>query len=1226
MADSGKDIISCDSISNILCHHCKKWRGEVGKLKRCAGCKVVAYCGKECQKAAWPEHRQVCRKAPPAKETGALIDFGELGYPMPISLHQAVCEWIEAQHWVLSTLTDALILLDGGIDYNISHPRGVVVILEALPKTDDLNPALAFKLLGAEVDNHDRYPGLVSGWRDLLGDCREAHKALTKLFESSADLEFDRSTTFVTVFPVMYVVQDTGMMAGHKHILFRRPIQHVPRPDALDDPRTRAALEDVAQLCMYLAGSVEIVLRACEGPCLDGLPDVGRMVRSKSKKTWRWEEVPWDWDAWVLPSTEVSRTSGLSPKQLLTVMDKSTSPEDLDWCKVVAYCSKDCQKAAWPVHKQVCRKATATETGDFDCRDLGYPTPISLHQRLCDWMGVHHWVLVTLLDALILLDGGMDYNLSHQRGAVVILEAIPKTDDLDPARSFKLLGAEVNDQDQYPQLASSWSDLNKVCKDAIKTMTAIFERSGLPAESWPVAVFPAMFVVQDTGMMAGQKHILFRRRLRHVPRPDVLDHPRTREVVEDVAQLCMYLAENEIVLRAAANGPSPQGLPDVGRMIQAPKSKKGWKWESISWNWDTWTIPPTEVLLRSELSLRELVTVFGRSTHTNADFPRSNTHCHKCFKANSKLRCTGCHVVVYCSKECQKGAWPEHKSMCLHEPKANVELQASDLGYPSNLSLSVALNDWIEIQRWSLYTLICALVMLDGGVDAVLASQKAVVLYVIPTHRNEHDGNPGKAFRIGQAVLKDKDGDAFLRKHWTDVWAIKNLCSTNSALAFLHVKQHGDDLFPTPIGSIPVVYYVHRTDMASCDAFTLFHLPLLHVDGNMKDAPVDARALAACEELVYIVKGFLCGGKVVYRHADQPGRVEPVWGIYERTGRRMKKWKWRQLPVHRESEGWRSWERRADEIWPGRASGLTPRQLVTLLDYRGLGTEWWPLCISESDATGSVAVELLPSDLGYPSFLALHHALGEWVEIQRWSLYTLTCALVELEGGPTAVLESQEKVLLLHLVARHRADEECNGGNPAMAFRFGHAVITDKASIQGIRENWAEVQKNVELVAANTAEAFLSSGRTRNPMRIPIGTFPVVYVVHRMGVVRYHAFTLFHLPLRHVRSQDVSDERTRAALEDLVRMMKEALCSILIYRRPEDPRQPEPDWWICEPVGRRRKTWRWRLFPGTEEKWRHREELLERIVPGRTSGLTARQALTLLDYRHVTWVRIFKLA
>ena len=35
-----------------------------GRL-RCGGCRLVAYCGKECQKAAWKRHRPACRRAPP---------------------------------------------------------------------------------------------------------------------------------------------------------------------------------------------------------------------------------------------------------------------------------------------------------------------------------------------------------------------------------------------------------------------------------------------------------------------------------------------------------------------------------------------------------------------------------------------------------------------------------------------------------------------------------------------------------------------------------------------------------------------------------------------------------------------------------------------------------------------------------------------------------------------------------------------------------------------------------------------------------------------------------------------------------------------------------------------------------------------------------------------------------------------------------------------------------
>ena len=42
------------------CHHCGKLgtrNSDTGPLKRCAGCGVVLYCDKVCQKAAWPEHK-----------------------------------------------------------------------------------------------------------------------------------------------------------------------------------------------------------------------------------------------------------------------------------------------------------------------------------------------------------------------------------------------------------------------------------------------------------------------------------------------------------------------------------------------------------------------------------------------------------------------------------------------------------------------------------------------------------------------------------------------------------------------------------------------------------------------------------------------------------------------------------------------------------------------------------------------------------------------------------------------------------------------------------------------------------------------------------------------------------------------------------------------------------------------------------------------------------------
>ena len=44
---------------NKPCGHCGKPEGK----QRCSRCKVVYYCGRECQRAHRPEHREACRAA-----------------------------------------------------------------------------------------------------------------------------------------------------------------------------------------------------------------------------------------------------------------------------------------------------------------------------------------------------------------------------------------------------------------------------------------------------------------------------------------------------------------------------------------------------------------------------------------------------------------------------------------------------------------------------------------------------------------------------------------------------------------------------------------------------------------------------------------------------------------------------------------------------------------------------------------------------------------------------------------------------------------------------------------------------------------------------------------------------------------------------------------------------------------------------------------------------------
>lgn len=57
-----KSLYSPKQVQKSLeaCTYCNKSRALAGRLKRCLGCKSVAYCGKECQKADWKLHKLEC--------------------------------------------------------------------------------------------------------------------------------------------------------------------------------------------------------------------------------------------------------------------------------------------------------------------------------------------------------------------------------------------------------------------------------------------------------------------------------------------------------------------------------------------------------------------------------------------------------------------------------------------------------------------------------------------------------------------------------------------------------------------------------------------------------------------------------------------------------------------------------------------------------------------------------------------------------------------------------------------------------------------------------------------------------------------------------------------------------------------------------------------------------------------------------------------------------------
>ena len=276
--------------------------------------------------------------------------------------------------------------------------------------------------------------------------------------------------------------------------------------------------------------------------------------------------------------------------------------------------------------------------------------------------------------------------------------------------------------------------------------------------------------------------------------------------------------------------------------------------------------------------------------------------------------------------------------MCVSKSNTNDvdDLQIAHLGYLGPQSFINALEEWVEIRRWCLFTLMCALVQLEGGVDAVLegaapdtmpTSQKAIVLHVVAA--KPADGNPAFAFRLSHASIAHKDSEAVLRDNWTEIEDNAKFLSAPVKILTHALGSNKRGRLAIPAGILPAVYVVRGTNVVNRQAFTLYHLPLRHVGGSLKDVP-DARTRAACEELVEIVKDLL-DKPVVCMQADDLQRPEPDWGIYELTGGKTKKWKWRELPA--DGKSWRTWERLTDEMWPGRTSRLTPREVLTLFDF-----------------------------------------------------------------------------------------------------------------------------------------------------------------------------------------------------------------------------------------------------------------------------------------------------
>ena len=72
--------------------------GKAGAKSLCMGCRSVSFCGKACQKVAWPGHKKECRRI--VREKAQFLDGIAAAYAADEAM--AADEWRAA--WALSSL------------------------------------------------------------------------------------------------------------------------------------------------------------------------------------------------------------------------------------------------------------------------------------------------------------------------------------------------------------------------------------------------------------------------------------------------------------------------------------------------------------------------------------------------------------------------------------------------------------------------------------------------------------------------------------------------------------------------------------------------------------------------------------------------------------------------------------------------------------------------------------------------------------------------------------------------------------------------------------------------------------------------------------------------------------------------------------------------------------------------------------------------------------------
>ncbi|KAI0667934.1 hypothetical protein C8Q78DRAFT_1051105 [Trametes maxima] len=161
------------------------------------------------------------------------------------------------------------------------------------------------------------------------------------------------------------------------------------------------------------------------------------------------------------------------------------------------------------------------------------------------------------------------------------------------------------------------------------------------------------------------------------------------------------------------------------------------------------------------------------STAKNKHITRKCNHCFATAGEKKLFACSRCKAQTYCSRECQKADWQNHKGACqnnntlesrLREHESTPEGLLDRLFLVDGVSmheLDQRLEKWVRVHSRALMATTLHALRLPEDVGR----SRTQVLYVrlAPRGQAEHQGVPGKFFRIEDAEVVSWD-DAMSRK------------------------------------------------------------------------------------------------------------------------------------------------------------------------------------------------------------------------------------------------------------------------------------------------------------------------------------------------------------------------------------------------------------------------------------------------------------------------------